>query len=98
MARRFAELQIADLRRAIGLVSQDVFLFHGTVRENIAYGTFDATLDEIVSAAKIAEAHDFITRCLRAMTQLSASAVRNCPAGRASVYQSRAPCLRIRLC
>lgn len=53
-------LQISDLRRAIGLVSQDVFLFHGTVRENIAYGTFSATLDEIVSAAKIAEAHDFI--------------------------------------
>ena len=53
-------LQISDLRRAIGLVSQDVFLFHGTVRENIAYGTFNATLDEIVSAAKIAEAHDFI--------------------------------------
>ncbi len=51
-----------DLRRAIGLVSQDVFLFHGTVRENIAYGTFDATLDEIVEAAKVAEAHDFITQ------------------------------------
>ncbi len=50
----------ADLRRAIGLVSQDVFLFHGTVRENIAYGTFDAPLDDIVAAAKVAEAHEFI--------------------------------------
>jgi ATP-binding cassette subfamily B protein len=58
--RDIRSLQITDLRRAIGLVSQDVFLFHGTVRENIAYGTFDATLDEIVSAAKIAEAHNFI--------------------------------------
>lgn len=53
-------LKMADLRHAIGLVSQDVFLFHGTVRENIAYGTFDATDEEIVEAAKIAEAHEFI--------------------------------------
>ena len=51
---------LSDLRRAIGLVSQDVFLFHGTVRENIAYGRPDATDEEIVEAAKIAEAHDFI--------------------------------------
>ncbi|HZW61238.1 MAG TPA: ABC transporter ATP-binding protein [Candidatus Babeliales bacterium] len=49
-----------DLRKAISLVSQDVFLFHGTVRENIAYGTFDAPLDEIVNAAQIAQAHEFI--------------------------------------
>lgn len=49
-----------DLRRAIGLVSQDVFLFHGSVRENIAYGNNQATEDEIIEAAKIAEAHEFI--------------------------------------
>ena len=48
------------MRRAIGLVSQDVFLFHGSVAENIAYGSFNATLSEITAAAKIAEAHDFI--------------------------------------
>ena len=54
-------LRLSDLRRAIGFVSQDVFLFHGTVRENITYGTFDARLDQIVEAAKVAEAHDFIT-------------------------------------
>ncbi|TFI51064.1 ABC transporter ATP-binding protein [Mastigocladus laminosus UU774] len=53
-------LQLRDLRRCMGLVSQDVFLFHGTVAENIAYGTFDATEQEIITAAKIAEAHDFI--------------------------------------
>ena len=53
-------LRRRDLRRAIGFVSQDVFLFHGTVRENIAYGTFDADEDAIVRAARIAEAHAFI--------------------------------------
>jgi ATP-binding cassette subfamily B protein len=54
------ELTLKDLRSCIGLVSQDVFLFHGTVAENIAYGTFDATLAQITAAAKIGEAHDFI--------------------------------------
>jgi ATP-binding cassette subfamily B protein len=49
-----------DLRRGMGLVSQDVFLFHGTVRENIAYGSPQASFEQIVTAAKIAEAHDFI--------------------------------------
>lgn len=53
-------LKLDDLRHAVGLVSQDVFLFHGTVRENIAYGKFGASLEEIVEAAKVAEAHDFI--------------------------------------
>ncbi len=54
------ELALPDLRRAIGLVSQDVFLFHGTVRDNIAYGSFDAPMEKIIEAARIAEAHDFI--------------------------------------
>ncbi len=54
------ELRSTDLRRAIGLVSQDVFLFHGTVQENIAYGAPDADMDAIVRAAELAEADDFI--------------------------------------
>ncbi len=54
------ELKQADIRNAIGLVSQDVFLFHGTVRENIAYGCQDVPEHLIVEAAKIAEAHQFI--------------------------------------
>ncbi len=54
-------LRYVDLRRAIGFVSQDVFLFHGTVRENISYGSFDAPLEKVIEAAKIAEAHEFIT-------------------------------------
>ena len=56
------ELQIRDLRRAIGLVSQDVFLFHGTVLENITYGNPSATLSEAITAAKIAEAEEFINQ------------------------------------
>ena len=55
------ELQLVDLRKAIGFVSQDVFLFHGPVKENITYGSFDASLDQIVAAAKVSESHDFIT-------------------------------------
>ncbi len=55
-------LQLKDLRQCIGLVSQDVFLFHGTVAENIAYGKLNASDQEIIKAAKIAEAHDFIMR------------------------------------
>jgi ATP-binding cassette subfamily B protein len=54
------ELQLGDLRRSIGLVSQDVFLFHGTVFDNIAYGKPGASRDEVRRAADIAEAHEFI--------------------------------------
>jgi ATP-binding cassette subfamily B protein len=54
------DIRLKDLRQAIGLVSQDVFLFHGTVAENIAYGTPGATPDQIREAAVLAEAHDFI--------------------------------------
>jgi ATP-binding cassette, subfamily B, bacterial len=62
------ELELHDLRSAIALVSQDVFLFHGTVRENIAYGSRDETsrfgtdreLERVIAAAKAAEAHEFI--------------------------------------
>lgn len=48
------------LRKNIGMVAQDVFLFGGTVKENIAYGNLDATDDEIIEAAKRANIHDFI--------------------------------------
>lgn len=56
------EADVNDVRRAIGLVSQDVFLFHGTVRENIAYGQPHASQSEIESAARAAEAHQFVTQ------------------------------------
>jgi ATP-binding cassette subfamily B protein len=51
---------VADLRRCIGWVSQDVFLFHGTVAENIRYGSFSASLEQVIQAAESAEAHAFI--------------------------------------
>ncbi|MFB6207296.1 MAG: ABC transporter ATP-binding protein [Haloglomus sp.] len=55
------DVTIPSLRRQVGYVSQDTFLFYGTVAENIRYGTFDASREEVVEAAKAAEAHDFIT-------------------------------------
>ncbi|HEU5085267.1 MAG TPA: ABC transporter ATP-binding protein [Acidimicrobiales bacterium] len=54
------ELDLGDLRHLTGLVSQDVYLFHGTVRENIAYGRPDASLEEVVAAATVAEIHEFV--------------------------------------
>ncbi|MEY2979694.1 MAG: ABC transporter ATP-binding protein [Prochlorotrichaceae cyanobacterium] len=54
------DLKLRDLRHCIAWVSQDVFLFHGTVAENIAYGSFDASQSEIQHAAELAEAHEFI--------------------------------------
>ena len=55
-------IDLRSLRHCMGWVSQDVFLFHGSVAENIAYGSFDATRDEIVQAAKLSESHEFIQR------------------------------------
>ncbi|MFC7202695.1 ABC transporter ATP-binding protein [Haloferax namakaokahaiae] len=56
------DVAIGSLRDAIGYVSQDVYLFDGTVRENVLYGAFDATESEMVAAARAAEAHEFIER------------------------------------
>ena len=52
----------ADLRHSLGIVLQDVNLFTGTVMENIRYGKLDATDEECIAAAKLSNAHDFITR------------------------------------
>lgn len=64
---RYDEINInkikkADLRRSLGIVLQDVNLFTGTVMENIRYGNLEATDEECIKAAKLANAHDFITR------------------------------------
>lgn len=54
------EISLQSLRKHIGIVQQDVYLFAGTVADNIRYGKLDATMDEIVEAARKANAHDFI--------------------------------------
>jgi ATP-binding cassette subfamily B protein len=56
------KIKKADLRRSLGIVLQDTNLFTGTVMENIRYGRLDATDEECIEAAKLANAHDFITR------------------------------------
>ncbi len=56
------KIKKADLRRSLGIVLQETNLFTGTVMSNIRYGKLDATEDECISAAKLAGAHDFITR------------------------------------
>lgn len=55
-----ADVTLSSLRSTVGLVSQDVFLFQGTVFENIAYGRPSATRSDVEQAARVAEAHDFI--------------------------------------
>jgi ATP-binding cassette subfamily B protein len=54
------DLRLTDLRRAIGTVSQDPFLFSTTVRENIAFGTVAATEEDVERAARMAQAHEFV--------------------------------------
>ena len=56
------KIKKADLRRSLGIVLQDTNLFTGTVMENIRYGKLDATDEECIRAAQLANAHDFITR------------------------------------
>jgi len=54
------DVTLASLRRNIGMVQQDVFLFSATIRENIAYGVIDASEEQIIAAAKTAQFHDFV--------------------------------------
>ncbi|MEU5705005.1 ABC transporter ATP-binding protein [Streptomyces aurantiacus] len=54
------ELDLADLRRVVGYVSQDAFLFDGTIADNIRYGTFDADREAVIRSARLAQAHTFV--------------------------------------
>lgn len=56
------DLKLTELRRNIGLVSQDIYLFIGSIADNIRYAKPDATMDEVIAAAKAASAHDFIMK------------------------------------
>ncbi len=56
------DIKINSLRQAMGIVPQETVLFRGTIAENIAYGRMDATMDEIIAAAKASNAHEFIEK------------------------------------
>jgi len=58
--RDVREFTLESLRRNIGIVQQDIFLFSATIRDNIAYGVANASLEDVISAAKIAQLHDHI--------------------------------------
>jgi len=60
--RDLRNIRVADLRRLLGVVPQEPFLFQGTIAYNIAFGRNDATREEIIAAAQAANAHDFIMR------------------------------------
>jgi ABC-type multidrug transport system fused ATPase/permease subunit len=60
--KNISEIPLDVLREQISVVSQEAFLFNGTIRENILYGRLDATDDELVAAARAANCHEFITR------------------------------------
>ena len=88
--RDIKSLTLRSLRQQISIVLQEPLLFSATIADNIRYGRLDATMDEIVAAAKAANAHDFIIGAAAAgTTRCSASAARSCPA--ASVSASRSP-------
>lgn len=64
------DIKLNDLRRQIGIVQQETFLFSTSIRENIAFGRREATMDEIIKAAKIADAHEFISELPKAYETL----------------------------
>lgn len=56
------DIRLSDIRKNVGLVSQDIYLFIGTIADNIRYAKPDASMDEVIAAAKAASAHDFIMK------------------------------------
>ena len=76
-----------SLRAAVGIVSQDVFLFNGTIRENIAYGSPNATEEQIIDAARKANIHDYVEALEKATTPRSASEASSCRAGKNSAFR-----------
>jgi ATP-binding cassette subfamily B protein len=89
--QNIANVSRKSLRQGIGYVGQDVFLFRGSVRENIAFGKTNATEEEIVSAAKAANAHDFIMS-FPAGLQHARGRTRHAIVGRPAAARGRCPC------
>ena len=67
------KIKLSDLRNHIGIVQQDVYLFVGTILENIRYGKPDASREEVIKAAKEANAHEFIMSSRMDMIRISDS-------------------------
>lgn len=84
------DLGLTDLRDHVSVLLQETLVLHGTVRENIAFGRPGATEQEIVAAARAADAHDFVTGSRRATTPSSANAAGSSPADSASASPSPA--------
>jgi len=84
------DYSLTDLRRQFGIVLQEPVLFSTTIAENIAYGRPEATREKIVEAARLANAHDFITGLPKATTPWSASAACACREASASASPLRA--------
>lgn len=92
------KLTLESLRSQIGLVSQDVYLFGGSIKDNIAYGKPDATMDEIVDAAKKANIHDFIMELPDKYDTFVEREAPDCPEVRSRGFPLRGCSLKIRLC
>ena len=73
------KIKKADLRRSLGIVLQDTHLFTGTVRDNIRYGKLDATEEEIVAAAKLANAHGNLSQGQRQLLAIARAAIADPP-------------------
>lgn len=89
------DVKIHDLRSLIGNVNQEAILFNDTFFNNIAFGVENATMEQVVAAAKIANAHDFIMESQKDMTPISEIEEANYRAASASASASRVPSLRI---
>jgi ATP-binding cassette subfamily B multidrug efflux pump len=89
-------IPLADLRRAIGMVPQETFLFSATIRDNIALGRPEATLDEVLEAARLAGLESDLDPSPRGSTPWSASAASPSPAARSSGSPWPGPCCATR--
>ncbi len=90
------DLTLTSLRANIGVVLDEPFLFSVSIRDNIAYGRPDATMEEVVAAAEAAGAAGFINRLSEATTRSSVSAATRCRAASVSASPSPGPCSSIR--
>lgn len=92
------KLTLESLRSQIGLVSQDVYLFGGSIKDNIAYGKPEATMEEIVDAAKRRIYTILSWNCRINMIRLSERGALDCQEGRSRGFPLRGCSLKIRLC